>query len=149
MDALGAAAARLFLVGLGGFLIVMTVVLAGQVARDLTLRVLGLRVRATVSGVERERVDGDASVKEWVYVTFRTEQGQVLDDVRLRSWTTVAPRMGAQIRISYDPDDPRTADRVLIRLALVRLLLGVPLSAATGVFLAGTAFGLWDRWLGR
>jgi hypothetical protein len=144
---LGVLAGRAFLLGLGGFLLVAAGLQLRQVVRDLWLRWSGLRVQAMVCDVSRELVAGEAHQREWVHVRFSTTDGDLLDGVRLRHWSRVAPRTGARIGISYRADDPGDADRALLGPALGRLLVVVPLTAGCGVLVAGAAFGLWDHWL--
>lgn len=142
-------AGRFLLFALAAFLVVVAWTELRQAMRDLRLRLTGHRAEATVRAVLREWVAGETAQREWVHVGFSTDQGQRLEDVRLRHWTRLAPRPGARIPISYHPEDPTVADRALLRRALGRLLVSVPLTTATAVFSAGAATGLWDRWLRR
>lgn len=117
---------------LGLLVLAISAALASSGARHLRLRLRGRTALATVVRTVPEQVDGDVTVHDWTVVQFTTAHGTTLEDVRLRTWSTIPPQPGRQIRIYYDPDDPNVADRSRIPLALTHLA-GIPVLVTLGV----------------
>jgi hypothetical protein len=117
---------------LGLLVLAISSALATSATRHLRLRLRGRTALATVVRTVPEHVDGDVTVHDWTVVRFTTPDGATHDDVRLRTWSTVPPQPGRQIRVYYRPDDPHDVDRSRIPLAVAHLA-GVPVLVTLGV----------------